>query len=110
MPNTTLSTALGIAYGTGAGTQQMTVPDGSRIGVVEPACEGGGGIGVDDHGTLGAGLSVPAQPAIDNCRTGPGSEPPAAWPCGRRSPARSRAPSHPERKARPWGLSRRRAP
>jgi hypothetical protein len=74
VPNTTLSTALGIAYGTGPGTRQVTIPDGSRIGVVELACQGHGGIGVDDHGTLGADIPVPSRPTDSNCGTGLGAE------------------------------------
>lgn len=74
VPNTTLSTALGIAYGTGPGTRQLTIPDGSRIGVVELACQGHGGIGVDDRGKLGTGIPVPRQPTGSNCGTGLGAE------------------------------------
>jgi hypothetical protein len=74
VPNTTLSTSLALAYGTGPGTKQVTIPDGSRIGVVELACEGQGAIGVDDHGTLGSDLSVPPRPSTPNCGARLGAE------------------------------------
>jgi hypothetical protein len=67
-PDTVLSSSLAVAYGTGPGTRRVTIPDGSRIGVVELACEGEGAIGVDDRGALGpAALPVPARPAAGNC-------------------------------------------
>lgn len=74
VPNTTLSTSLAVAYGTGPGTKQVTIPDGSRIGAVELHCVGQGAIGVDDHGTLGSDLSVPPQPSTPNCAAGMGAE------------------------------------
>ncbi|SEO63174.1 hypothetical protein [Actinacidiphila rubida] len=74
VPNTTLSTSLAIAYGTGPGTKQVTIPDGSRIGAVELRCVGKGAIGVDDHGTLGSDLSVPPRPSTPNCAAGLSAE------------------------------------
>lgn len=94
VPNTTLSTSLAITYGTGAGTEQVTIPDGSKIGVVELVCEGQGGIGVDDHGALGAGalpvaaLPTPCGPSfggegdtvVEGVRSGPNGVVPPGTP------------------------------